>query len=62
MKASTLIQKLQRAIEKGGDLEVVIDFDDNGHYTTEEVSLVKDDSLEDEKPICYINIRSSNEA
>lgn len=55
MKKNELIRKLQK-IE--GNLEIRVDFDDNGWFELEKVSVLTDD---DEGGCLFINVKTSNE-
>jgi len=57
MKVSLLIKKLQKMQKQEGDVDVVIDQDENGFYDLEAVELKHDRELDE----MFINIKSSSE-
>lgn len=61
MKVGMLIAKLKKLKEKHGNLDIVIDYDENGWYSSEKVEVL--DHYDDEDFECeFINIKSSNES
>jgi hypothetical protein len=62
MKLKALIKKLQKIEEKHGNLDCVVDMDDNGYYNLENVKAEED--MEDERvgQRIVVNLRSSNES
>lgn len=62
MKLNDLIKRLEKIKEKAGNVNIVVDYDENGWYDLEEVKLIKKVDLmnaEFEKP--FVNLKSSNE-
>lgn len=60
MKVKQLIKKLTKLQEKHGNIDIVIDYDENGWYSSEKVEVL--DHLDDGEFECkFINIKSSNE-
>lgn len=60
MKVSKLIKKLEKLKAKYGNVEAVIDYDENGWYASEEVKPMVHRE-QDSEDILFINIKSSNE-
>lgn len=60
MKVGMLISKLKKMKERYGNLEVVIDYDENGWWDTEKVQIV-DEDFDPGESFAFINIKSSNE-
>jgi len=56
VKVGELIKKLSKLKEKHGNLDIVIDYDENGYYDTVSVKPIVDDEGD-----LLINIKSSNE-
>jgi hypothetical protein len=56
MKLVNLIIELKELHEKHGNIDVVIDHDENGYHNVEKVKKITDDGNE------FINIKSSNES
>lgn len=60
MKLKALIRRLQALDEKEDNIEVVVDFDENGFYKLEKITVITDHSNA-EKSTRMVNLVSSNE-